>query len=115
MSDRRPLELIALPADGWETQFDEMPLAPGIHLRWSFWPELGWPAGGFEVKRRYWAEGEFLDRLPELNWERIVLLARPPAADGVPAAMRAARTVISGSYICYAARVSFCIQEGRDG
>jgi hypothetical protein len=96
MADLKVLELIAVPADGWETQFDGMPLAPGVHLRWSFWPELGWPSGGFEIKRRSWYEGEFEDRHPEPDWQMAAAFAAPPAASGVAAAMRAARTVTSG-------------------
>jgi hypothetical protein len=39
-------------ADGSETTFDGQPMQAGIHLRWSFAPELGFPPGGFRLCRR---------------------------------------------------------------
>jgi hypothetical protein len=94
--DGNPLELIALPADGSESHFDGTPLAAGVHLRWSFWPELGWPTGGFQVKRRYWSRDEFDQLYAETTWETVATIAHPPAADGIAAAMRSARTPTSG-------------------
>lgn len=89
------LDLLALPTDGSEAGFDGMPLAPGVHLRWSFWPELGWPASGFDVQRRYWYMGEFLDMHPQA-WVRIASLNLPSTTDGGVIALRRARTVSSG-------------------
>jgi len=90
-----PLDLLALPADGAEAGFDGVPLAPGVHLRWSFWPELSWPAAGFEVQRRYWHTGEFTNVSPQ-PWATIALLNLPSTTDGGVTALRRARTVASG-------------------
>jgi hypothetical protein len=39
-------------ADGSEPTFDGQPMQPGVHLRWGFAPELGFPPGGFWLCRR---------------------------------------------------------------
>lgn len=39
-------------ARGPEPTFDGQPMQPGIHLRWSFLPELGFPPGAFWLCRR---------------------------------------------------------------
>jgi hypothetical protein len=39
-------------ANGSEPTFDGQPMQPGIHLRWSFLPELGFPQRGFWLCRR---------------------------------------------------------------
>ena len=46
------LGLQAAVADGSEPTFDGQPMQPGIHLRWSFAPELGFPAADFWLARR---------------------------------------------------------------
>lgn len=90
------LDLIALPADGSEPGFDGMPLAPGVHLRWSFWPELGWPAGGFEVQRQHWRRDEFTNLYPTA-WRKVASLDLPsPGGDVDAAILRRARTASSG-------------------
>lgn len=45
-------------AEGAEETFDGQPMQPGIHLRWSFRPELGFPPGGFWLCRRVATPGE---------------------------------------------------------
>jgi hypothetical protein len=45
-------------ASGSETTFDGQAIEPGIHLRWGFQPELGFPPGGFWLCRRATNEGE---------------------------------------------------------
>jgi hypothetical protein len=45
-------------ADGSETTFDGQPMQPGVHLRWGFAPELGFPPGGFWLCRRIAEDGE---------------------------------------------------------
>lgn len=45
-------------ADGSEPTFDGQPMQSGIHLRWSFLPELGFPPGGFWLCRRVAKKGE---------------------------------------------------------
>ena len=72
------LSLIAVPADGSEILFDGSSIAPGIHLRWSFLPELGFPAGGFIIERRRYPKGEFTEPV----WER--LTTQPLALPSVP-------------------------------
>ena len=39
-------------ADGTEATFDGQTMQQGIHLRWAFAPELGFPPGGFWLCRR---------------------------------------------------------------
>jgi len=96
MSQGKPIDLAALPSDGSVSQFDGMPLAPGVHLRWSFWPELGWPSSGFEVWRRFWVVDEFTRVLPD-SWTRIATLGLPPATNATATVMARARTVTSGA------------------
>lgn len=88
------LDLLALPADGSSPGFDGMPLAPGVHLRWSFWPEFGWPAAGFELQRRHWYTGEF--HVSPQSWASIASLNLPSTTDGGVTALRRARTAASG-------------------
>lgn len=45
-------------ANGNEETFDGQPMQPGIHLRWSFTPELGFPPGAFWLCRRVAIPGE---------------------------------------------------------
>jgi hypothetical protein len=53
-------------ADGTEETFDGQPMQPGVHLRWSFRPELGFPAGGFWLCRRMATPGERLIPVPAM-------------------------------------------------
>jgi hypothetical protein len=39
-------------ATGSEQTFDDQPMQAGVHLRWSFATELGFPPGGFRLCRR---------------------------------------------------------------
>lgn len=52
------LGLQAAIANGSEPSFDGQPMQVGIHLRWSFLPELGFPPGGFWLCRRVAQKGE---------------------------------------------------------
>jgi hypothetical protein len=45
-------------ATGSETTFDGQPMQSGLHLRWSFAPELGFPQNGFRLCRRVAQAGE---------------------------------------------------------
>lgn len=47
----KELSLVALPTDGAVTAFDGLRLSHGVHLRWSFRRNLGFPAGGFTIFR----------------------------------------------------------------
>jgi hypothetical protein len=51
-------------ASGSEQTFDGQAMQPGIHLRWSFTPELGFPPGGFWLCRRVAQPGEQQIPLP---------------------------------------------------
>ena len=46
------LGLQGAAAAGGEPTFDGQAMPPGVHLRWSFAPELGFPPGGFWLYRR---------------------------------------------------------------
>jgi len=48
----RLLALLALGTNGGQPLADETTLDTGIHLRWHFNPEVGFPPGGFNVYRR---------------------------------------------------------------
>ena len=51
-------------ADGTEPTFDGQPMQPGVHLRWGFAPELGFPSYGFWLCRRVAQAGEQQIPLP---------------------------------------------------
>ena len=55
--DRNRVSLIGLVSDGAEIGFDGAAIAPGVHLRWSFQSELGFPRHGFKLERRVY-QGE---------------------------------------------------------
>lgn len=46
-----PFGMTGIYAHGDEQSYDGVPLAPGVHLRWSFDPILGFPRGGFQLER----------------------------------------------------------------
>jgi len=46
------LGLQAAAASGAEPSFDGQPMTRGMHLRWSFAPEWGFPPGAFWLLRR---------------------------------------------------------------
>ncbi len=48
----RDLVLFAQGCKGGPMLWDERPMEDGIHLRWGFRPELGYPLGGFDLYRR---------------------------------------------------------------
>jgi hypothetical protein len=52
------LGLQAAVADGGEPTFDGQAMTPGVHLRWSFDPRLGFPPGAFWLLRRSAPDGE---------------------------------------------------------
>ena len=70
-NSRQPdLNLTAVPLDGSESLFDGSSAISGVHLRWSFTPEIGFPRGGFELyRRRYHDAGEF--GLQHGAWEKL--------------------------------------------
>jgi hypothetical protein len=45
-------------ANGAEPTFDAQRMEPGVHLRWGFARELGFPPGGFWLYRRVGPPGE---------------------------------------------------------
>ena len=69
-----PLKLTVLPSRGVEQTPSGAPLCTGFHLRWTYPPELWWPAGGFVVDRRLTSEGEFREPGP---WETVATLHPP--------------------------------------
>lgn len=70
--DDKLIHLTGLASDGSEKLFNGAPMEPGIHLRWSFLPEAGFPSDGFHIYRRFYA-GEFLQPQP---WVVIAHLMR---------------------------------------
>ena len=54
----RVLGLQAARADGSEPTFDGQAMQAGIHLRWSFTPQLGFPPGAFWLLRRAGVPGD---------------------------------------------------------
>ena len=55
------LQVLGLQASrsaGTEATFDGQPMTAGIHLRWSFTPQLGFPPGAFWLLRRITKRGE---------------------------------------------------------
>jgi hypothetical protein len=51
-------------ADGAESTFDGQPMQVGVHLRWAFAPELGFPRNGFRLCRRVTQPNETQIPLP---------------------------------------------------
>jgi hypothetical protein len=65
--------------DGTEPTFDGQKMPPGIHFRWTFAPELGFPPGGFWLCRRPAAGPEKCIDPPEgMVWDRDVNPCPPP-------------------------------------
>jgi hypothetical protein len=58
-------------ASGSETTFDQQPMQPGVHLRWSFQPELGFPPGGFWLCRRVAKKDDKTIAVPQA-WTNVV-------------------------------------------
>lgn len=52
------LALQAARASGAEPTFDGQAMQAGVHLRWSFVPQLGFPPGAFWLLRRIGSDGE---------------------------------------------------------
>lgn len=50
--DLQLFDLVGIYSDWSTTLFDGLPAVPGVHLRWSFRPELGFPRHGFPVIER---------------------------------------------------------------
>ena len=61
------LGMIGRGTPGGLRRVDGSSIEPGVHLRWQLDPELGFPAGGFDVYRRnennghYWRCGSFIE------------------------------------------------------
>lgn len=55
-------------ASGSEPTFDGQPMQPGIHLRWGFAPELGFPPYGFQLCRKEAGQGERHITPPQHIW-----------------------------------------------
>jgi hypothetical protein len=70
-------------ANGNENTFDRQAMHSGIHLRWSFTPELSFPPDGFSAVRRIVQPGEQQIPLPGMTqWtltamNRVVVTIRP--------------------------------------
>lgn len=69
--------MIATVIDGSEPAADGVPLAPGVHLRWSIDPQLAYPTRGFLIER-YIERGE----IPVGRWETLATVKSPTAAVG---------------------------------
>ncbi|MFN8561628.1 MAG: hypothetical protein U0703_08420 [Anaerolineae bacterium] len=52
------LALVALGTDGGQPLADGSTMSTGIHLRWDFESDLGFPAGGFDIFRREHRRGQ---------------------------------------------------------
>lgn len=52
------LSLVALGTDGGQALADGSVMATGIHLRWDFESNLGFPTGGFDIFRREHLRGD---------------------------------------------------------
>lgn len=63
------LFLTAFETRGQDERFDGSLMPPGIHLRWSFDPRLGFPPHGFRIERRLYTRHELLGIVPEERWE----------------------------------------------
>ncbi|HET7696935.1 MAG TPA: hypothetical protein VFK57_14575, partial [Vicinamibacterales bacterium] len=74
--------LTLLPTPGGEAQANGSSTAPGVHLRWAFEPELGFPPQGFVVERRLYSIFEFPPARP-LAWQVLPhgTLASPLSTD----------------------------------
>jgi len=57
----RDLVMIALGNQGEAKRWFGPPLEDGVHLRWAFRPELGFPSGGFGLSRRPHVAGTLID------------------------------------------------------
>ena len=75
---RSLLSLSALQADGTEVGFNGLPIEPGIHLRWSFLTDLGFPLGGFTIYRSMYYGQEFPDWTP---WQRVASIKVPETVE----------------------------------
>ena len=86
-ASENPLSLVALPTNGQLALYDDMLAVPGVHLRWSFPPQMGFPPGGFTVKRQVYGFGEFSQiRDPVTIMElRYPVEMQPPGQPGAPA------------------------------
>lgn len=72
--DPSPLSLVLYRATGTERTFDGRHLEPGVHLRWAFHPEIGFPRHGFTVYRSLWSRFEFEDWS---GWQRVARVTLP--------------------------------------
>lgn len=50
--------MVALGCEGGPALWDDRAMEDGIHLRWMFRPELGYPLGGFDLYRRSHEPGD---------------------------------------------------------
>lgn len=79
--DASLLSIVALLADGQAPLFNRLPIEAGIHLRWSFRPDLGFPKGGFRLYRRGYIvnPNEFDENqvIPESSWTQITQVTLP--------------------------------------
>ncbi len=75
------LDVIALPTEGIEPGFNRMPMIPGVHLRWSFRADLGFPANGFQIHRRlYRYPGGDIPTPPVPGEWELIHTVLPPAS-----------------------------------
>ena len=72
------LGLQAAVADGSEPTFDGQPMQVGMHLRWAFAPELGFPPGAFWLCRRPLRQSDCGPDTPPVAVSEAI--ARPQAA-----------------------------------
>lgn len=134
MPRRSLLDLVALPAEGIEPGFDGIPLLPGVHLRWAFRPDLGFPSGGFQIHRRVYqfSWGDIPTPPVVGEWEHVRTVLPPASlvmagssddaiAKRIHESLRSARA--PGTFEAYRARIPECIRllrqlagdGGRDG
>src|SRR5690349_16547924 len=76
MDDELTLALALVVGD--ESSFDEHPLQPGVHLRWSFSRFLPYPSAGFRIERLLPWDGEFP------TWEPVTTVKLPTADPPIP-------------------------------
>ena len=99
--EKKPLlSIIPYVANTSEALFNKQKIEHGIHLRWSFYKDLGFPRNGFTIERK----------LPQYHWKRVCHINLPESPNEAFSRIESSASSPIGNILIYRSGVRGLIE-----